>query len=306
MKTNIEFRTLQSTLDLIIELEKRKSETLERELASLPEGRLRIVPRRQKLYFQNVRDGHVQGITRDLELVYQLARKEYLQLLLESRKIGIMLVYRATDEEMREWGMTDKQRRRAKSAAGVRRMLEEALAPIEKLLDEYGKAGLDVLRITCSQKQVRWVREDYCRNRMHPEQLKFETYSGIKVRSKSEQSIGNALELRGIPYRYEPEISLEVGWMDGVNGGSFAAGGKRYKKYYPDFVILTTDGQYFIWEHLGCIHEEGYRAHNMEKIAAYRQGGLCDDEHLILTFEKDLVKLETLDQLIRRRVQPYM
>ncbi|MBQ9014809.1 MAG: hypothetical protein IJ109_10865 [Firmicutes bacterium] len=306
METNIELRAFQSTLDLILELEKRKSEILKRELAGLPKGRLRIVPRRNKLYFQSVRDGHVQGITKDLALVYQLARKEYLQLLLESRKISMMLVYHATGEEMQEWGMTEKQQRQAKSASGVRRMLEEALTPIEELLDKYGKAGLDVLHITCSQEQIRWVKEEYRRNNLHPEQRKFETYSGIKVRSKSEQSIGNALEIRGIPYRYEPEISLEVGWMDGVTGGVFGTGGKRYKNYYPDFVIRTADGQYIIWEHLGRIHEDGYRAHNMEKIAAYRQGGLCDDNHLILTFERDLVKLEKLDELIRRRVQPYM
>ena len=136
----------------------------------------------------------------------------------------------------------------------------------------------------------------------NPEQLIYETYSGIKMRSKSEQSIGNALEVRGIPYRYEPEINLDMSWMEGVD---WLTNG-RYKTVYPDFVIRTADGKFIIWEHLGRVDLEEYRKHNMEKIAAYRQNGICDDDHLILTFEKDMERLETIQLIIAKRILPYV
>lgn len=130
----------------------------------------------------------------------------------------------------------------------------------------------------------------------------FETFSGIKVRSKSEQVIGNALEVKGIPYRYEPEISMDLRWMEGVD---WLVQGK-YKTYYPDFVIMTADGSFIFWEHLGRVDLEEYRKHNMEKIAAYRQNGVCDDDHLILSFEKDMERPETVHTIIAKRILPYM
>ena len=120
------------------------------------------------------------------------------------------------------------------------------------------------------------------------------------MRTKSEQKIGNELELNGIPYRYEQAISVYVLWMEGILGNN----GKGYKTYYPDFTILTITGEQMIWEHLGRVDKEDYRMHNMEKICAYRKS--IRDEMLILTFESDLQDSGILQELIARRILQYM
>lgn len=301
-----QLRSLRFCLELLLDLEERKRAIWKKELETLPEGRLHLVPRERQVYFQNVIQGSSHGISQDLALIYELARKQYLLLLEEERRLEILWIYQASEQEKEAWGLSRRKTKKVSQPGGFRALVDEKLSDIEQLLDGYAKAGLDILRITCSKKQYHWMKAEYRRNPVHPEQRIYETYSGVKVRSKSEQRIGNALEIRGIPYRYEPEYSFEISWMEGVNGGSFGSKGRRYKNYYPDFVILTTTGELLVWEHLGMIHEEGYRIHNMEKLAAYRQSGFCDDEHLILTFEQDMIKTETLGQIIRRRILPYL
>lgn len=277
--------SLQTVLEFLLSLEKRKIEIWEKELAELPEGTLYLAFRSQRTYYQLAIGEHRRGITHDVDLTYKLARKRYLQVLLEEQNDTLRHINELSDPSRR-----------------LRPHSNEKRSKTEELLERYAKAGLTILRITCSEKQYQWVTARFRSNPLHPEELKYETYSGIKTRSKSEQSIGNALEIRGIPYRYEMELNLYVGWMENVSGMSSSG----YKNYYPDFVIPLATGEMLIWEHLGRVDLEKYRTHNMEKISAYRQNGICDDDHLILTFEKDLEKLETLGQIIARRVQQYL
>ncbi len=275
-----------SMLEFLLLLEKKKINSMKAEIDGSPEGCLSIITENNRAYFRQVIKGKRTGITRDLELVYKLARKRYLQLRLKEQEKQVERVGVLT-------GCSRK-----KAAQKMRR----SFSKIEQLLDKYGRAGLDILKITCTQKQYQWMKREYRKNTKNPEQLVFETYSGTKVRSKSERDIGNALEVRGIPYRYEPEVSLDLSWMEGVD---WLAQG-RYKTYYPDFVILTADGSLIFWEHLGRVDQEGYRKHNMEKIAAYRQNGICDDDHLILSFEKDMERPETIVSIITKRILPYV
>lgn len=120
------------------------------------------------------------------------------------------------------------------------------------------------------------------------------------MRSKSERDIGNRLELYGIPYRYEQAFTLDVLWMDNEYGEALYSP----KTYYPDFTIMTIRGELIIWEHLGRVDLFRYRSHNMEKISAFRQGGVLDCRHMILTFENDLIKSEKLDEIIKHQILP--
>ena len=147
-------------------------------------------------------------------------------------------------------------------------------------------------------EQYQWMHSFYPSNEMNPEELIYETYSGIKVRSKSERDIGNKLELYGIPYRYEQAMTLDTLWMDDEHGQALYSP----KTYYPDFLIMTLSGQLIIWEHLGRVDLFSYRAHNMEKICAYRGRGEFDSRHLILTFESDLQNLDAVDEIIKRQI----
>ena len=273
-------------LGSLLYLEKKKAEQYQFEINELPKGCLHIVTGNGKAYFQQIVKNETHGITHDVDLIYELARKRYLQLRVKGQKEMIQNIA----------VLAGVSRRKRKT------VLQQSVSQVEQLLDRYGRAGLEILRITCTPQQYRWVKQQYRKNTKNPEQLIYETYSGIKMRSKSERDIGNKLEVRGIPYRYEPEISLDLSWMEGVD---WLVQGK-YKTVYPDFVIMTADGNHIIWEHLGRVDLEDYRKHNMEKIAAYRQNGICDNDHLILTFEKDMKSLDNIDAIIAKRILPYM
>ena len=74
------------TMELLLSLEKKRVAVWEKELESLPEGNLHLVDRGNKTYFQLAIGDHRQGISNDIDLIYRLARKRYLQLLLQDRQ----------------------------------------------------------------------------------------------------------------------------------------------------------------------------------------------------------------------------
>ena len=75
------------------------------------------------------------------------------------------------------------------------------------------------------------------------------TKSGIKVRSKSEMMIADALFLLSIPFVYKPQIV--------INGIEF----------HPDFIILSPfDGREIIWEHFGRMSNREYQRRTAMKL----------------------------------------
>ena len=272
-------------LDIIVKQEQEMLYDICFELSALPEGSLSISPpgESEKTYFSHRIHGRNLGITDNRTLIYQLARKRYLSI------VGAEV---ETDLDANKKIAAEILRQQKKHHRKDRNKL------IRNLLEEYAKANLDIARITMTPEQYRWMHSPFDSNPMNPEELIFETYSGTKVRSKSEQSIGNKLELYGIPYRYEQAMAFDVLWMDDANGEALYSP----KTYYPDFTILLLNGEELIWEHLGRVDKHYYRAHNMEKLCAYRQSGEIDFRHLILTFEADLIRPETLDEIIQSQV----
>lgn len=270
-------------LRTVISQEEAKIKRWEEEMNKLPQGSLYCLCRSEKTYFYVSIEGKRKGITKNRELVHALARKKYLKLLIACHWDYLNI-------------LKNGDRRRGTHKRNVYISRDEA--SIKKQLEYFAAAGLDVARITCTTKQYHWMNSSYDQNPITPELRTYITYSGVAVRSKSEQSIGNALEMRGVPYRYEPRITLDVSWMEGVS--------VRLKDYYPDFVIMTADGTKIIWEHLGRVDKKDYRDHNMEKISAYRQGLGIEERQLILTFEKDFYSQETKEKIIDDRIMPHM
>lgn len=64
-----------------------------------------------------------------------------------------------------------------------------------------------------------WQNTSFDHNTLYPENLKYTTISGHKVRSKSEVIIANALYINQIPYRYECAVQIDN------------------MVFYPDFTI---------------------------------------------------------------------
>lgn len=94
--------------------------------------------------------------------------------------------------------------------------------------------------------------------RFFEEHLIHRTARGEMVRSKSEVIIANALAAKGLDYAYERPLTL-----DGVTK-------------YPDFTIEDMEsGRTVYWEHCGMLHVPSYRRRWEEKLAWYRERGIC-------------------------------
>ena len=130
-------------------------------------------------------------------------------------------------------------------------------------------------------------KKKYCKNPYYPEHLIYKTNGGELVRSKSEQSIGNALEDYGIEYTYD----------EGIIVGT--------RCYYADFVITCRDGTQIIWEHFGLVDsDKDYREHALKRMKDYREHGCYQWKNLIYTFEEDVRSLEIIRQIIEEFVLP--
>lgn len=94
------------------------------------------------------------------------------------------------------------------------------------------------------------------------------TSSGLRVRSKSEIIIADALERFNIPFRYEFPVELH-----------------NYT-VYPDFYCLNPkNGEPIIWEHFGLMDDLTYVNKALNKLSSYSQKGFSARNNLIITFE---------------------
>ena len=215
---------------------------IKQELKTLPPGYL--VKRETRYY---AKAGPVEkGITKEPQKVMQLARKAYLL-----QKLKHM-----------EWNfsLAQKQSKPYKT--------EDLMEIVQELSAAY--QGLPAKYFFHPSVHDQFEKTT-TRNVSHPESLIYLTDSGIYVRSKSERTIANALDQKGIPYHYEAALA--------VGGAS----------KYPDFTIFRpSDGKMFLWEHLGLMDDGGYRQKTIEKIALYAQYGFFTYDNLICTYEQDL------------------
>ena len=97
----------------------------------------------------------------------------------------------------------------------------------------------------------------------------FYTSTGVRVRSKSEVIIADALNRAGIPFRYEFPTSIG-GW------GTL----------YPDFTCLDKRShKEVIWEHFGMMSNHDYADVAIQKILRYNENGYVLGRNFIATFE---------------------
>lgn len=110
------------------------------------------------------------------------------------------------------------------------------------------------------------------------------TASGVRVRSKSEIIIADALDRASVPYRYEHPTSVK-GW------GTL----------YPDFTCLDIrTRKEIIWEHFGLMGDPDYTENAIQKIAHYAASGYTLGKSLIATFESGTTPLSA------KQVQGYI
>ena len=110
-------------------------------------------------------------------------------------------------------------------------------------------------------------------NPAYPEALIHNTSFGLKVRSKSEAMIADALYMFEVPQLYERKLILKE-----------RTSGKLYE-IFPDFTIPLPDGRYIYWEHKGRMDDPKYRQRNLWKESLYFDNGIYPPHNLIITMD---------------------
>lgn len=249
---------MESVFERIIAQKEKSLAICRKELAEAEDGTLHMRKKCGKNYYWEYNDGKQKGITTDKARIYRLARKEFMK-----------KEFRRGKQELKVLKAAEK---RLKSS-------EEPTSP-EIICKKYGLS--DISRIIYSDKALRWIEEKHSQNPYKPENLRYTTDSGVLTRSKSERTIANIFEKRGLIYRTEPEILI-----DG-------------RKYYPDFMILCPDGRTVIWEHCGLMDNNEYFYRMFLKINEYRKIGYVQHRNLVCTFEEDLEEMDCIEEIIER------
>ena len=265
---------------------------IKKELEKMPAGYL--IKRGQQFY---VNDGGVQkGISKDRRKVRQLARKAYLQRRLKNLEWNCSLekkksAQRKTEEpegiimELSSFYQTLPGNYFYHSS--VYDLLENDNDSRDSRDCNYnsnGNKGNKGRNGNNGNNGTNDTRGRYFTktNAGYLDGLAYVTNSGIRVRSKSERTIADALNQNKIPYQYEASLAL---------------GGERK---FPDFTIRRPyDGKMFIWEHLGLMDHDGYKQKMIEKLTLYARFGFFPFYNLILTYEHDLQDPARIQTIIK-------
>ncbi len=121
-----------------------------------------------------------------------------------------------------------------------------------------------------------WREHAYTGKDFEENAPEFFSNSGIRVRSKSEIIIANALDKAGVPYRYEAPHTFDRTTL------------------HPDFTCLDIRNRSeIIWEHFGLMGDSDYARTAIHKIALYASNGFILGKSLIATFERSDTALST-------------
>ena len=73
--TERHFSLLETSLEAVLAAEKRKLELWSSEISGLPDGVLYMYTKAGRFFFKSSVNGITRGISRDIDLIYQLARE---------------------------------------------------------------------------------------------------------------------------------------------------------------------------------------------------------------------------------------
>lgn len=154
---------------------------------------------------------------------------------------------------------------------------------LERFIRDYEKGSITKVRFKNSDHFFRLLRKrisasfEECQQKLNemfrsstkrPEGKRFQTLSGIMVRSKSEVEIANLLYTLEIPFVYEPIII--------INGIRIS----------PDFIFMIPGtGAFYMWEHFGKMDESDYAMKSLHKLETLYMDGWILGQNLIVTTE---------------------
>lgn len=230
---------------------------LEIQLESTPEGSLgQSKSGKNQQFYQRMNGKRTYIRKENYELVRQLAQKDYDKKALKVAKRSL--------EDLRKYlaGYEDKL---------IEQVFRDQTTTRQQLVDP--------VEMLWEIKLQNWLDEEYEGLGFNENDPLTLTDKGLRVRSKSERTLAEYFDKRGIPYKYEKPLRLE-----------------GYGTVYPDFTFLSPrTGKEIYWEHEGMMDEVQYARNAVNKILAYERIGIFPGENLILTFETEKTILNIID-----------
>ena len=246
----------------------------------MPQGKLVMQTIGNKHYYYNAtgtgRKYKRKSISRDTDLIGQLARKEYLTKANEAAVENIKVL---------EAALT---RFKSLDPADIRKIMSRAArtVPPELFLgqgfSDVGGLQDDALRMRLKEYQ-QWAREDFMQSSYKPQEKIHLTSAGIYVRSISEALIAERLIANNVPFRYEQLIKIDGKWFS------------------PDFTIRVANARLIYWEHAGMMDDTNYVSRHLSKMSYYQRADIVPWKNLILTYgtSENGVDMEEIDFIIR-------
>ena len=234
-------------LDYLEKVLEKNRENLEA-LDSVPKGRLRVTKNHGTYQYFFKEEGRNERYLHadEKEKVVAIAQLYYEQKLCKHLNKSIIEVKRFLDSH--DFECINKTYQQINAG---RRMLIEPIEPTDEMVIK------------------EWLTKYEGGQNPYPEEGKFITEQGERVRSKSEKIIADMFHKYGLIYCYEPKIILN-----------------RKRTVYPDFAILNINRRKtYLWEHLGLISDEDYEKKNMSKIDIYERNGYVLGDNLIISLE---------------------
>lgn len=269
----------------LYEQEQRRLNSEKEEYRSLKSmGSLVIRQKRGNIFFSEKRGRQETGITHDSKRVLLLARKRVLRKLIAQRE----KVCRACKEFLRQIRAIEEPAYSipASISASIPEPISAPIpepipAPIPTPIPAGDPTAGESLKLAEFSAEIRnWLKTGVPTNPYAPEELKYLSRAGIKLRSKSEMIIADKLTEYGIAFKYEALFTSR----------NFSA--------YPDFTIRRWDGQLVLWEHFGLMNDEAYTEKALRKIRTYQSLGFSLHKNFIVTFEKDVEDRKLLEKII--------
>ena len=241
----------------------------EKSLKKVPEGSLRINPKKDKIQYYhrtNPKDSSGTYIRQEnFNLAQKLAQKDYDEKILQ-----------ASEKEL-------------KAIQKYKKTCPDIIAEeVYESLHEERQKLVHPIRITDEEFIKNWESVAYERKGFPSNYAEYYTNKGERVRSKSEILIADALEKAGVPYRYEYPL-----YVKGIG------------QTHPDFLTLNVRTRKEIfWNHLGMLDDSKYAEDNVWKINQYLKAGYYPGENMILTYE---TKENPLNQkIVKQMIEHYL
>ena len=288
-------------------------------LSHLPASSLYMKSYHKGVFFYESTGSDILYLNKQSDRLYLLARKRYLETLLQTIELAGGNV---CDNEA--W--------------------EKQFEKLAKLISQYAKGNLDVARIVLTNRQYGWLTRPFKQKQVivKKNETPLKTDNGVIIRSKSEQNIGNRLWHLGIPNHFEEQLQINVmrlaNELESYLSETHQLSGSLYYYHrgvcywnvpehlqfmnasgsvwhtfnyltgcitiHPDYTIMLIDSSLLYWEHEGLLIDFVYRTNAAERVAIMRICGDIDQHHLLQTTENESNDRQVLDEIIKTQIVP--